>query len=63
MPAGPVAVAPQQIVQTAAIAQLPGDALAGATTPLVIGVYAGDRRVSTVKTGFIGPAAGAAPAR
>lgn len=48
-------VPPQSQTETAVLVQLSADQLRAGTTPLVLGVYSGKRRLETVKTAFIGP--------
>ncbi|HMO52555.1 MAG TPA: cytochrome c oxidase accessory protein CcoG [Kiritimatiellia bacterium] len=54
---GDLLVPAEQMKQSAVIVQLPPDVLAGASTPMVIGVYSGDKRIGKLKTRFMGPGA------
>ena len=52
----PQFVAPgNRLVETSVLVEMDPTRLSGATTHLEIGVYAGGRRVETVKTSFVGP--------
>ena len=52
----PVFKAPgNRLVETSVLVEMDPKQLSGATTHLEIGVYAGGRRVETVKTAFVGP--------
>jgi cytochrome c oxidase accessory protein FixG len=48
-------VAPASQTETALLIDLAPAVMKPGTTPLVVGVYAGGRRIDTVKTAFIGP--------
>jgi cytochrome c oxidase accessory protein FixG len=52
---GDLLVPAEQMKQSAVIVQLPKDALKGSSTPIVIGVYSGEKRISKVKSRFMGP--------
>jgi len=45
----------EKLVETSLLIELDRAGMNSGTTPLVIGVYSGDRKISTVKTAFIGP--------
>ncbi|NJM55549.1 MAG: cytochrome c oxidase accessory protein CcoG [Verrucomicrobiae bacterium] len=58
MGADPFVVPPGQsgqVAQTSVLVEMDRGVLKGATTPLLIGVYSGDKRIETVKTAFVGP--------
>ena len=55
IPGGDFLVPGEQMKQSAIIVQLPPAELSAASTPIVIGVYSGDERMSKVKTRFMGP--------
>ena len=44
-----------QLAETSVLVELDPGQLASSTTQLAIGVYAGGKRIETVKTAFIGP--------
>lgn len=48
-------VPPQKLAESSLLIELDPQALRGGTTPLVVGVYSGDKRLETVKTVFVGP--------
>jgi cytochrome c oxidase accessory protein FixG len=45
----------QQSTEASLLVELSPEVLAGGSTPVVVGVYAEDRRIETLKTVFIGP--------
>ena len=45
----------EKLSEASVLIELPPTELRGGSTPLVIGVYSGDKRLQTLKTGFIGP--------
>jgi cytochrome c oxidase accessory protein FixG len=45
----------QQSTEASLLIELTPEVLAGGSTPVVLGVYAGERRIETLKTVFIGP--------
>ena len=50
-----IVVPPEQLAETSLLIELnPADMRSG-TTPLLVGVYSQGRKISTVKTAFIGP--------
>jgi len=46
---------PQKQAETSVLVELDPAVMKPGTTPLTVGVYSGERRLSTLKTGFIGP--------
>jgi cytochrome c oxidase accessory protein FixG len=50
-----IVVAPRQLAETSVLIELDKSVMHSGTTPLVIGVYSGDRKIETLKTAFIGP--------
>ncbi len=46
---------PQKLAETSVLIELTQARMTGGKTPLVVGIYAGDRRLDTIKTVFIGP--------
>jgi cytochrome c oxidase accessory protein FixG len=48
-------VPPQKLAESSLLIELAPEALRGGTTPLVVGVYSGDKRLERVKTVFVGP--------
>lgn len=48
-------VARDKLAETSVLVELAPEQLARTSTPLVIGVYSGGRRLETVKTSFVGP--------
>ena len=45
----------EKLTETSVLVELDRAVLRNGTTPVVIGVYSGGRRLQTIKTGFIGP--------
>ncbi|HMP83652.1 MAG TPA: cytochrome c oxidase accessory protein CcoG [Verrucomicrobiota bacterium] len=52
---GQIVVAPQQLAQNSVLIQLSPEMVRAGHVDLAIGVYVGDKRIETVKSGFIGP--------
>jgi cytochrome c oxidase accessory protein FixG len=52
---GNIVVAPQKLSENSVLIELDPSAMKSGTTPLVIGVYSGGRKIQTLKTAFIGP--------
>ncbi len=52
---GSISVAPQKHSESSVLIELEPSAMKSGTTPLVIGVYSGGKKVETLKTKFIGP--------
>jgi polyferredoxin len=52
---GSIAVAPQKLSEYSVLIELDPQVMKSGATPLVIGVYAGDKKLETLKTAFIGP--------
>ncbi len=50
-----ILVAPQKLAESPVLVELAPTALKGGTVQVRVGVYSGDRRLETIKTGFIGP--------
>jgi cytochrome c oxidase accessory protein FixG len=48
-------VPPERLIEASVLIELDPGALTGGTTPLVIGVYKGEKRLETLKTVFVGP--------
>jgi polyferredoxin len=49
-------IAPKaKLVETSVLVEIEPAVLTGNTTPLVIGVYSGGRKLETIKTSFVGP--------
>ena len=48
-------VPPEKLTEASVLIELPPDQMRGGSTPLVIGVYSGDKKLQTIKTGFVGP--------
>jgi polyferredoxin len=46
---------PQKQAETSVLIELDPAAMKPGTTPVTVGVYSGERRLETLKTGFIGP--------
>ena len=46
---------PQRQAETSVLIELDPSVMKRGTTPLTVGVYSGERRLETLKTGFIGP--------
>jgi cytochrome c oxidase accessory protein FixG len=62
MGAGEFTVPPGQLRQTPVLVELDLAVMQPGRTPLVVGIYSGNRRIDTLKTGFIGPRAPAGKA-
>jgi hypothetical protein len=45
----------EKLAQTSVLIELDRANLQGASTPVLVGVYSGGRRIETVKTMFVGP--------
>ena len=52
---GKLVVLPQKLLENSILVELEASAMKSGTTPLVIGVYSGGKRLQTLKTAFIGP--------
>ena len=52
---GTITVAAQKLSESSVIVELDKSVMLSGTTPLVIGVYSGGKKVQTLKTAFIGP--------
>jgi hypothetical protein len=52
---GSIVVASQKLSESSVLIELDPGAMKSGTTPLVIGVYSGGKKVQTLKTAFIGP--------
>jgi cytochrome c oxidase accessory protein FixG len=52
---GSIVVAPQKLSENSVLIELDPSAMKSGTTPLVIGVYSGGKKLQTLKTAFIGP--------
>jgi cytochrome c oxidase accessory protein FixG len=52
---GHIVVAAQKLSESSVLIELDPAAMKSGTTPLVIGVYSGGRKMETLKTAFIGP--------
>ncbi len=52
---GSIVVAAQKLSESSVLIELDPAAMKSGTTPLVIGVYSGGKKVQTLKTAFIGP--------
>lgn len=50
-----VEVPPQKLSETSVLVTLPRSELQGSRTPVVVGVYAGGKRIQTLRTVFVGP--------
>jgi len=57
---GDLLVPGEKMVQSAVVVQLPPASLSGVSTPVVIGIYAGEERIGKAKTRFMGPGTGGA---
>jgi len=55
MGAGSILVPAQKLTESSVLIELDPGAMKSGTTPLVIGVYSGGKKVETLKTAFIGP--------
>jgi cytochrome c oxidase accessory protein FixG len=45
----------EKLSEASVLIELPPAELRGGSTPLIIGLYSGDKRLQTLKTGFLGP--------
>ena len=52
---GKLVVPSQKLLENSVLVELDPSAMKFGTTPVVIGVYAGDKKMQTLKTAFIGP--------
>jgi cytochrome c oxidase accessory protein FixG len=52
---GEMILPPQKFLENSILIELKSDVLKPGTTPLVIGVYSGTKKLQTLKTSFIGP--------
>ena len=52
---GNIVVAPQKSSENSVLIELDPAAMKSGTTPLVLGVYSGGKKLQTLKTAFIGP--------
>ena len=52
---GSIVVAAQKLSESSVLIELDPAAMKSGTTPLIIGVYSGGKKVQTLKTAFIGP--------
>ena len=43
------------LIGISVLIELSPDQVKGGSTPLLIGVYSGDKKLQTIKTGFVGP--------
>jgi len=48
-------VPPQKLVGNSVLIELDPAVMKSGTTPLVIGVYSGEKKLETLKTAFVGP--------
>jgi len=55
IPGGNLLIPPEALKESAVIVQLARKNLTGPSTPVVIGVYENDKKISQIKTSFIGP--------
>jgi cytochrome c oxidase accessory protein FixG len=55
VPGGDVIVSPEAMKESAVVVQLPKESVAGASTPVLIGIYEHGKRISTIRTRFVGP--------
>ena len=55
MGTGSIVVAPQKLSENSVLIELDPAAMKSGTTPLVLGVYSGGKKLQTLKTAFIGP--------
>ena len=55
MGAGQITVAAQKLSENSVLIELDPTAMKSGTTQIVIGVYSGGKKMSTLKTAFIGP--------
>ena len=52
---GQLVVAPQKLLENSLLVELDSAGIKSGTTPIVVGVYVGDKKIQTLKTAFIGP--------
>ena len=52
---GNLVVPSQKLLENSVLIELDPAAMKSGTTPLVIGVYSGGKKIQTLKTAFIGP--------
>ena len=52
---GQLVVPPQKLLENSVLVELEPAAMKSGTTPVVVGVYAGGKKLQTLKTAFIGP--------
>ena len=52
---GKLIVPPQKLLENSLLVELDAAGIKSGTTPIVVGVYAGDKKLQTLKTAFIGP--------
>jgi len=52
---GNIVVPPQQLVQNSVLVELSPAMVQRGHVDLAIGVFSGDKRLATIKTGFLGP--------
>jgi cytochrome c oxidase accessory protein FixG len=52
---GKLIVPPQKLLENSLLVELDSAGIKSGTTPIVVGVYAGDKKLQTLKTAFIGP--------
>ncbi len=52
---GSLTLPPQKLLENSLLVELDAGAMRSGTTPLVIGVYTGGRKLQTLKTAFVGP--------
>jgi hypothetical protein len=50
-----IVVPPEQLAETSVLIELDRKDMLPGHTPIVVGVYSGDRRIEKLKTSFIGP--------
>ena len=52
---GKLVVPPQKLLENSVLLELDPGAMRSGTTPIVIGVYSGGKKIQTINTAFIGP--------
>ena len=52
---GTLVVPPQKLLENSLLVELDPAAMKSGTTPIVVGVYSGGKKIQTLKTAFIGP--------
>jgi hypothetical protein len=52
---GKLVVPSQKLLENSVLVELDPSAMKSGATPVVIGVYVGDKKMQTLKTAFIGP--------